>query len=65
MAFVYSFTAELLITLDCLFNRSLCVVSGLESAAVTLGTNESLLQQLMEWCKVEEHAGVKGKCNDA
>lgn len=37
------------------------IIDGQDSAAVTLGTNESLLQQLMEWCKVEEHAGVKGE----
>ncbi|KAK2186270.1 hypothetical protein NP493_207g02024 [Ridgeia piscesae] len=39
------------------------IIDGQESAAVTLGTNESLLQQLMEWCKVEEHAGVKGEAS--
>ena len=37
-----------------------CVV---DAAAVTLGRSESLLQQLMESCKVEEHAGVKGRSN--
>ena len=37
-----------------------CVV---DAAAVTLGKSESLLQQLMESCKVEEHAGVKGTSN--
>lgn len=33
-------------------------VSG--AAATTLGTNSTFLTRLMEWCTVEDHAGVKG-----
>jgi hypothetical protein len=36
-------------------------VDGQEGAAKKLGTNKQFLERLVEWCSVEEHAGVKGR----
>jgi len=32
-----------------------------EAAAVRLGTNKEFLGRLVQWCDVDEHAGVQGK----
>ena len=32
-----------------------------ESAAITLGQDRDFLNCLVDWCAVEEHAGVKGQ----
>lgn len=32
-----------------------------EEAAKTLGTDKDFMNKLVDWCNVEEHAGVKGE----
>lgn len=39
------------------------VIDHQESAAISLGTNESFLATLVNWCEVEDHEGVKGEAN--
>lgn len=34
-----------------------------DEAAQQLGTNEKLVQRLVEWCQAKEHAGVMGESN--
>ena len=40
---------------------SASVLFFVEKAAKTLGGNEEFMKRLIEWCAVEDHAGVKGK----
>ncbi|XP_064612236.1 rap1 GTPase-GDP dissociation stimulator 1-B-like isoform X1 [Liolophura sinensis] len=37
------------------------LVDGQEEAAKTLGTDKDFMNKLVDWCNVEEHAGVKGE----
>ncbi|KAK7111252.1 hypothetical protein V1264_010919 [Littorina saxatilis] len=37
------------------------LIDGQESAATTLGQDKDFLNCLVDWCAVEEHAGVKGE----
>lgn len=39
------------------------VIDQQESAAISLGTNDSFITSLVEWCSVEDHEGVKGEAN--
>ncbi|XP_041362294.1 rap1 GTPase-GDP dissociation stimulator 1-like [Gigantopelta aegis] len=39
------------------------LIDGQEEASKTLGCNKEFISRLVEWCGVEEHAGVKGEAN--
>lgn len=44
-----------------LFQPIYSSISFLEAAALALGQDHDFLVCLVDWCAVEEHAGVKGE----